>query len=54
MKNYGIVEKVNIVSTNRVYCAGDQDPSGHPKVFINLVKGKAVSCPYCGKKFFFK
>ena len=52
MKNYELIEKIEVISSNMVACSGEQDPSGHPKVFMNLIKGKAVSCPYCSKKFF--
>ena len=52
MEKLGIIEKVGIISSNKTFCGGDDSSTDHPKVFINLVKGKAVSCPYCGKKFF--
>jgi uncharacterized Zn-finger protein len=40
---------VIMVSGDRVSCDGGTDPRlGHPRVYLNLHKGDAVSCPYCG------
>jgi uncharacterized Zn-finger protein len=45
--------EIKKVSEKKVECAGQQAPSGHPKVFIDLSKDEVASCPYCGQKFVF-
>lgn len=47
------VESVT-VSETRVACDGGGDPSGHPRVYLNLGKDGSVECPYCGKTFILK
>jgi NADH dehydrogenase (ubiquinone) Fe-S protein 6 len=45
---------VIMVSGDRVSCDGGTDPRlGHPRVYLNLHKGDAVSCPYCGLRCVF-
>jgi uncharacterized Zn-finger protein len=36
-----------------VYCPGPHAPlwSMHPRVFIEVVKTGAASCPYCGARY---
>ncbi|MCP4923685.1 MAG: zinc-finger domain-containing protein [bacterium] len=42
------------IATKKVACEGQQAPSGHPKIFIDLSDpGKVVACSYCGQKFIF-
>ena len=42
------------VTETRVACDGGGDPSGHPRVYLNLGKEGRVECPYCGKTFVLK
>jgi uncharacterized Zn-finger protein len=42
------------VTTARVACDGGPGALGHPKVYLNLAKGGAIDCPYCGKRFILK
>lgn len=42
------------VTETRIACDGGGDPSGHPRVFLNLGKDGHAECPYCGKKFVLK
>lgn len=42
------------VTETRVACDGGGDPSGHPRVYLNLGKEGHVECPYCGKVFVLK
>ena len=39
-----------------VFCDGksDQDPLGHPKVYLEMEDNKHVTCPYCSRKFVLK
>ena len=34
-----------------VGCDGGDEPSGHPKVYLNLEGKREVDCPYCGRRF---
>jgi uncharacterized Zn-finger protein len=43
--------EVVIVDAGRVACDGDGDPSGHPRVYLNLGERGRVDCPYCGRRF---
>nr|WP_298685464.1 zinc-finger domain-containing protein [uncultured Dongia sp.] len=43
--------ETEIVTKTRIACDGGGDPSGHPRVFLNLGKDGHVDCPYCGKHF---
>jgi uncharacterized Zn-finger protein len=36
------------VDTTTVACDGG-GPSGHPRVFLSLVKGGETECPYCDR-----
>ncbi len=46
--------EIQYVTETRVACDGGSDPSGHPRVFLNLGKDGTTECPYCGKKFVLK
>eukprot|EP01104_Vermistella_antarctica_P020686 TRINITY_DN8968_c0_g1_i1.p1 TRINITY_DN8968_c0_g1~~TRINITY_DN8968_c0_g1_i1.p1 ORF type:complete len:138 (-),score=25.94 TRINITY_DN8968_c0_g1_i1:38-451(-) len=39
------------IAANSVQCDGGGGALGHPRVFINLDKGGAHSCGYCGLRF---
>ena len=32
-------------------CNGDDEPHGHPRVFLNLGPDGKVECPYCSRLF---
>ncbi len=40
-----------VVDTGTVACDGGSDPSGHPRVFLNLGDDRQVDCPYCGRRY---
>ena len=46
------VETLEVTETT-VACDGGNGPLGHPRVFLQLVKGE-VDCPYCGRRYVLK
>jgi uncharacterized Zn-finger protein len=43
--------EVIIVAARTVACDGNADPSGHPRVFLNVGEDGQVDCPYCGRRY---
>ena len=43
--------EVILVEADQVACDGNGDPSGHPRVYLNLGERGQVDCPYCGRRF---
>ncbi|MEE8276594.1 MAG: zinc-finger domain-containing protein [Alphaproteobacteria bacterium] len=40
-----------LVDARTVACDGDAEPSGHPRVFLNIGDADHVDCPYCGRHY---
>ncbi len=39
------------VKTSQVFCEGDGEVHGHPRIFLNLGEVGKVVCPYCSRTF---
>ena len=48
--NMGPFETIYINETVAA-CDGDDEPHGHPRVFLNLGPDGKVECPYCSRLF---
>ncbi|MDF1720754.1 MAG: zinc-finger domain-containing protein [Minwuia sp.] len=50
------MEPAEIVETQekRVACDGEEGPSGHPRVFLEMGTKDHIDCPYCGRRFVLK
>lgn len=36
----------------KIYCEGESYPYDHPRIYLEIQKGKdSVACPYCSKIF---
>ncbi|MBL9029865.1 MAG: zinc-finger domain-containing protein [Caedimonas sp.] len=42
------------VETPSVVCDGNESPSGHPRVYLDLEKRGEIICPYCSRHFILK
>lgn len=40
-----------IVDHPVVACDGDGGALGHPRVYLNMVAGGEIECPYCGRRY---
>ena len=49
MENFGDNEDETLVSNSRVSCDGGV--LGHPKIYLDMGRGKKIVCPYCSKLF---
>lgn len=45
------VVDIQYVRTLIVHCDGNGESGGHPRVFLHLVGGDKVVCPYCSRTF---
>jgi uncharacterized Zn-finger protein len=43
-------EEIVYVSRHKVYCEGQSDALGHPRVYLEI-KNEQIICPYCSKIF---
>jgi uncharacterized Zn-finger protein len=39
------------VDTPEIYCDGNTQDAGHPRVYLTMGKNGTVDCPYCGRHF---
>jgi NADH dehydrogenase (ubiquinone) Fe-S protein 6 len=39
------------VSSRQVACDGDDDPLGHPRVYLKMDERDYVECGYCDRRF---
>lgn len=41
------------INSKEVYCEGEGDSVGHPRVFLNMGELFEITCPYCSKKYIY-
>lgn len=44
-------QELIVVDARTVSCDGGDDPSGHPRVYLNMGDDRQVDCPYCGRRY---
>ena len=44
-------KELQVVSSSNVACDGGGGALGHPKIYLDMGKGKKIVCPYCSKLF---
>lgn len=49
-KNLEQESMVQYVTKRSVYCEGENEYIGHPKVYLEVKQGE-ITCPYCSRKF---
>ena len=49
------ISKPIVVDSHHISCSGDDDVTGHPKIYLTINGNKnSINCPYCNKNFIFK
>ncbi|MAH78735.1 MAG: zinc-finger domain-containing protein [Rickettsiales bacterium TMED254] len=49
--NKNIQTDLKLIDKDVVACDGRDWSDGHPRVFLDISKGKEVNCPYCSQRY---
>ncbi|AZL16218.1 zinc-finger domain-containing protein [Rickettsiales endosymbiont of Stachyamoeba lipophora] len=46
-------EQVKNTTSKEIWCEGEDEAIGHPKIYLEIGETNEINCPYCSMKFIY-